>query len=761
LQERDPFTIRALAVLLQGNHQMKSISGLSPQAALPTEAPIEASVASGLRSIPGPVAPSLSTTPDAIGLLRAFQRRWRLALGLGLLVAAIAAGSAWNLFPPAKYTAEALLLVEAEQPTLIAATKEYRSDPETDRRTQVALIKSLVISKVVVKPEVTVLEVIKKQRAPADWLEQQVKAEFKGKILSVSMTSEDPAEATALVKAVTHTYLDEVANKEKLQRLERNQSLETHYDKLEKKLESKRKLLRGLSTAVGAKDKQSLSMQQRLAVSRQSMAEEELVRTQSDLKRAMAELKVLQNRRQKNESVEPSESGNPVDVADVEKAIQDDPDVQRFLEREQALEAAVERNKRIARNAADPTIQIPRKELADVRKKRRALVDRLRSDLLAQKKAPLETRHQAESSLAALEDQIEVMSDLEQDLRQEVGKFSGDTQKLDSQALEMESIQTEIKSAEEMAKLIGGELEVLKVELQAPDRVRLIKEAKAPLAVDGSRLVKITAMTAVGAFSVITLLVSFWEFRAQRIGTLDEVVNGLGMRVVGTVPLKPSRVSRALPDPAGAREQLWQHQLMESVDATRVMLTHTARVESLRVLLVTSAVGGEGKTSLASHLATSLARSGQRTVLIDGDLRRPMVHHLYDQPPGPGFCELLRGELGPDEVIRPTALSNLWVISAGSYDESALSVLAQPRSCNLFAQFRERFSFIVVDSAPILPVADTLLLGQHVDGALFSILRDVSQLPRIHAAHGRMAALGVPILGAVLSGTTVDTHYRY
>jgi polysaccharide biosynthesis transport protein len=66
-----------------------------------------------------------------------------------------------------------------------------------------------------------------------------------------------------------------------------------------------------------------------------------------------------------------------------------------------------------------------------------------------------------------------------------------------------------------------------------------------------------------------------------------------------------------------------------------------------------------------------------------------------------------------------------------------------------------------VDSAPVLPVADTLLLGQHVDAALFSILRDVSQLPKIHAARERLTALGVPILGAVLSGTNVDTHYRY
>ena len=130
---------------------------------------------------------------------------------------------------------------------------------------------------------------------------------------------------------------------------------------------------------------------------------------------------------------------------------------------------------------------MPKKELDKVRKKRRGVCAIACDPISWHEKAPAEVRHQAESSLAALEDQIEVMAGLEQELRQEVGKFTGDTQKLDTQALEMESIQTEIKSAEEMAKLIGGELEVLKIELQAPDRVRLIKEAKAPLAVDGSQ----------------------------------------------------------------------------------------------------------------------------------------------------------------------------------------------------------------------------------------------------------------------------------
>jgi succinoglycan biosynthesis transport protein ExoP len=191
------------------------------------------------------------------------------------------------------------------------------------------------------------------------------------------------------------------------------------------------------------------------------------------------------------------------------------------------------------------------------------------------------------------------------------------------------------------------------------------------------------------------------------------------------------------------------------------MLMHAARVASYRLVLVTSAVGGEGKTSLSSHLATSLARSGQRTLLIDGDLRRPMVHRLYDQPREPGLCELVRDEAGADAVIRPTAIENLWIIPSGRFDDHALAALSQTRIRAVFDHLRERFDFVIVDSAPVLPVADTLLLCQHVDAALFSVLRDVSQLPKVQTAYQRIASLEVPILGAVVSGTEVVSDYRY
>jgi succinoglycan biosynthesis transport protein ExoP len=754
-------------MLAQGNQSMKSITGSVPDSLVPIQARIAALPASGM---PGTHAPAFSAALDAAGLFNAFRRRWRLSLGLGVIGAIVVGALAWCFLPPPKHTAESLLLVETEQPRLIAETKEYRSDPITDRRTQVALIKSLVVSKVVAQREVADLPIVKKQRDPTEWLEREVNAEFTGTILRLALTSDNPAEASTIVKAVTHTYLDEVANKEKLQRIVRNQILEGHYNKLENQLESKRKQLRTLSATIGSKHPQALSMQQRLAINRQGMAEEELLRTQAELKRAMVELKVLQSRRQKDPEIDPQAHAPGPTAIEVSKAIQNDPVVQEYLQTEQQLRATIENQGRVARKkSSDPAIARAKGDLARVQKQREAYVKQRRAALEVPLAESSEVRNRAESGLASLQEQIEVMAGLEQELRDEVGKFTDDTRKLDSQAIEVESINDEIKSAEEMAKLIGRELEVLKIELNAPDRVRLLKDARGPNTSDSSRQIKLAGMAAGGTFGALILLISFWEFRSQRIGSLDQVAHGLGIKVVGTVPVTRGRTTSVtrgsttgeVPKLMGEREQLWQHQLVESVDATRIMLTHTARAESHQVVLVTSAVGGEGKTTLASHLATSLARSGQRTLLVDGDLRRPMVHRLYDQPAGPGFCELLRGDLGVNDVIRPTALNNLWVITAGAYDEHALSVLAQPRSRNVFDQLREQFDFIVVDSAPVLPVADTLLLGQHVDAALFSILRDVSQLPRIHAAHGRMAALGVPILGAVVSGTNADTHYKY
>jgi capsular exopolysaccharide synthesis family protein len=230
------------------------------------------------------------------------------------------------------------------------------------------------------------------------------------------------------------------------------------------------------------------------------------------------------------------------------------------------------------------------------------------------------------------------------------------------------------------------------------------------------------------------------------------------MELVGTLPALPSRKSRRLEGSAEDAANLWDQVLLDSVDATRTMLLHLSRVEGLRTLMVTSAMKGEGKTSLACHLATSLARARRRTLLIDLDLRCPAAHALFDLPLSTGVCGVLRGEMPMADAIRPTIVPGLSVMTAGLCDSAAIESLAHEPLKNLLEQVRDHYDFIIIDSAPVLAVADTLQISQHVDAVILSILRDVSRLPLIHDAYERLTRLGARILGAVVAGVDCERY---
>src|SRR5262249_41063767 len=150
--------------------------------------------------------------------------------------------------------------------------------------------------------------------------------------------------------------------------------------------------------------------------------------------------------------------------------------------------------------------------------------------------------------------------------------------------------------------------------------------------------------------------------------------------------------------------------------------------------------------------AASMARSWRKTLLIDGDLRKPAAHQLFDLPIEPGLSEVLRNEAEPAAGIKATAVSRLWLMPAGQWDPPAQQALAPDGVGTLFEHLKEEYDLIVVDSCPVLPVADTLLLGQHVDTVLLSVLRGTSRLPAIYGARQRLAALDIPVLGAVFVG---------
>jgi capsular exopolysaccharide synthesis family protein len=335
------------------------------------------------------------------------------------------------------------------------------------------------------------------------------------------------------------------------------------------------------------------------------------------------------------------------------------------------------------------------------------------------------------------------------------------TQSFNHRTLDLQAYQEEIAQAEEVAKKVGAEVAALDVELQAPPRVSLLEGAALTLSEDARRRLKAAAMAGAGALAAAVLAISYLEFRARRIGTVDEVVQGLGLRLVGALPALPHRGAGLLAAPDEPRGRPWNRLFVESIDATRATLLHASQTESCRVIMITSAMAGEGKTSLSSHLATSLARAGRRTLLLDCDLRRPAIHYLFDVPAQPGLGDFLMGQADLDGACWPIQSSDLWVMPAGRCDERAIQELARPRARQVFDRLKERFEFIIVDSAPVLCFADVLSTAPLVDAVIFSILRDVSRAPLVYAAYERLATLGIRMLGATISGAPLDVGASY
>jgi polysaccharide biosynthesis transport protein len=123
----------------------------------------------------------------------------------------------------------------------------------------------------------------------------------------------------------------------------------------------------------------------------------------------------------------------------------------------------------------------------------------------------------------------------------------------------------------------------------------------------------------------------------------------------------------------------------------------------------------------------------------------------------PGFSEVLLAEVELPDAVRPTTTDeNLYLLPAGQWDREVLLALSRDGSEGVFEKLAQEFDFIVVDSHPVLAATDTLLLGRQADAVVLSVLREVSQMPRVYAAYQQLTGLGIRVLGAVVNGTNPE-----
>ena len=271
-------------------------------------------------------------------------------------------------------------------------------------------------------------------------------------------------------------------------------------------------------------------------------------------------------------------------------------------------------------------------------------------------------------------------------------------------------------------------------------------------------------------------LAFFVEYNDTSIKSHEDVEKFLGVPVLGTIPHitygKKNEIQvrrRSSKKKRRTSVKQYPRRLLnfagddsittEAYRSLRTNLTFTSPDKPLRTVALTSAGPSEGKSLTVTNLAMATAQMGKKTLLVDTDLRRPMLHHLFNFRREPGFAELFAGEPDYAESIRDTGKPNLSIITAGQFTPNPAELVGSQKMEHHLDYFKQNFDLIFFDTPPVVAVTDASLLATKIDGVLLVVKSHHTDRTVGIRAVQTMSNVGVKLIGAVLND--IDLSHRY
>ncbi|MFH2006919.1 MAG: polysaccharide biosynthesis tyrosine autokinase [bacterium] len=313
------------------------------------------------------------------------------------------------------------------------------------------------------------------------------------------------------------------------------------------------------------------------------------------------------------------------------------------------------------------------------------------------------------------------------------------------------------------------------------NNVRILDRARAPLAPFSPRLhVNLAIAFAIGLVLGLGLVFLLY-FMDNTVKTQEDIEHLVGLPFLGLIPSIAAESKRdgkrrrkpdpAIPDGTPVTADLFQwmnpkSQVAEHCRSIRTNLLFMSPEKPLKALLITSSVPREGKTTVAMNIAISMAQSGEKTLIVDTDMRRPRVHKAFGITPKRGVSAVLVGECEVDDVVVETPVENLYCLPCGATPPNPAELLHTKRFRELIPELLKRFDRVIFDSPPVGAVTDPVILSKAVDGTILVVKTGVTARQLLAKTGRVLTDVNANVLGVVLNDIdpeqrTYGGYYHY
>lgn len=379
-------------------------------------------------------------------------------------------------------------------------------------------------------------------------------------------------------------------------------------------------------------------------------------------------------------------------------------------------------------------------------------------------------RERTEQYVANLDKELE-------DNQRRIDNVAARLQKMPERALRLSQLQRNRRIVEEMMTLVQSRLKEAEIASAVTDSTAsVLDDAVTPAQQTGSSETLIFAVAVISGLIVGITVAFLRDWLDTTIRTEKDLANIVGATVVGIIPnlqqqsrssgyRLPSPQDGADPRPRPTTGREYQTPAAEAYRTLRTNLNYLTPPRPPRVIVITSALPGDGKTTTTVNLAVTLAHQGQRVILIDAETRRGTVHEVFGIPPAPGFFDLMYGQASPGECIRRVQMEGGGTIdvlplgSAPSVNPADLLVAARLQP--LFERLRGQYDYVLLDTPPLNLFTDAALIGAEADALLLVARADKTDRDELRYSVQQLRNVQVTLAGTILNDVEFRRSSRY